>query len=163
MIDVVISRAARAPMGGFQGMFDGVNATDLGGAAIRAVLKGSRTDSVDELLMGCVLPKDQGQTPARQAVFTAGLGEEVPATKLNKMCVSRMKAAMIAFDQIALGQSDLMITGGMESMNSARHLLPKMRDGARIGHGQVIDHMFLGGLEAAYDKGRLVGTFAKDC
>lgn len=113
--------------------------------------------------MGCVLPAGQGQAPARQAGFAAGLGKEVPATTLNKMCGSGMKAAMIAFDQIALGHTDLMIAGGMESMSQAPYLLPKMRDGARLGHGQVIDHMFLDGLEDAYDKGRLMGTFAEDC
>ena len=113
--------------------------------------------------MGCVLPAGQGQAPARQAGFAAGLGEDVPATTLNKMCGSGMKAAMIAYDQIALGHTDVMVAGGMESMTNAPYLLPKMRGGARIGHGQVIDHMFLDGLEDAYDKGRLMGTFAEDC
>ncbi len=163
MKEVVISGAARTPMGGFQGVFDGVQAADLGGAAIRAALKGAGTDTVDELLMGCVLPAGQGQAPARQAGFVAGLGEEVPATTLNKMCGSGMKAAMTGFDQIALGQTDVMAVGGMESMSGAPYILPKMRGGARIGHGQVIDHMFLDGLEDAYDKGRLMGTFAEDC
>jgi acetyl-CoA C-acetyltransferase len=150
-------------MGGFQGVFDGVSAADLGGAAIRAALDGAKATRVDDLLMGCVLPAGQGQAPARQAGFAAGLGEEVPATTLNKMCGSGMKAAMIAFDQIALGQSDVVVAGGMESMTGAPYLLPKMRGGARIGHGQVIDHMFLDGLEDAYEKGRLMGTFAEDC
>jgi acetyl-CoA C-acetyltransferase len=150
-------------MGGFQGSFDAVPAAELGGAAIRAALKGAGAETVDEVLMGCVLPAGQGQAPARQAGFAAGLGEEVPATTLNKMCGSGMKAAMLAFDQIALGHNDLMIAGGMESMSNAPYLLPKMRGGARIGHGQVIDHMFLDGLEDAYDKGRLMGTFAEDC
>ncbi|KIC22209.1 MULTISPECIES: thiolase family protein [unclassified Leisingera] len=163
MKDVVIAGAARTPMGGFQGMYDGVTAAELGGAAIRAALEGAGTATVDEVLMGCVLPAGQGQAPARQAGFSAGLGEEVPATTLNKMCGSGMKAAMIAFDQIALGQADTMIAGGMESMTNAPYVLPKMRGGARIGHGQVIDHMFLDGLEDAYDKGRLMGTFAEDC
>ncbi|MFW8635921.1 thiolase family protein [Cribrihabitans pelagius] len=163
MKDVVIAGAARTPMGGFQGMYDGVSAADLGGAAIKAALEGAGAKSVDEVLMGCVLPAGQGQAPARQAGFAAGLGEEVPATTLNKMCGSGMKAAMIAFDQIALGQADTMIAGGMESMTNAPYLLPKMRGGARIGHGQVVDHMFLDGLEDAYDKGRLMGTFAEDC
>jgi len=163
MKDVVIAGAARTPMGGFQGVFDGVSAADLGGAAIRAALKGAGTDTVDELLMGCVLPAGQGQAPARQAGFAAGLGEEVPATTLNKMCGSGMKAAMIAYDQIALGQTGMMVVGGMESMSNAPYLLPKMRGGARIGHSQVIDHMFLDGLEDAYDKGRLMGSFAEDC
>lgn len=163
MKQVVIAGAARTPMGGFQGVFDNVTAADLGGAAIRGALQGAGADTVDELLMGCVLPAGQGQAPARQAGFAAGLGEEVPATTLNKMCGSGMKAAMIGFDQIALGQADVMVTGGMESMSNAPYLLPKMRGGARIGHGQVIDHMFLDGLEDAYDKGRLMGTFAEDC
>ena len=113
--------------------------------------------------MGCVLPAGQGQAPARQAGFKAGLGEEVPATTLNKMCGSGMKAAMIAFDQIALGHTDVMVAGGMESMTNAPYVLPKMRGGARLGHGAVVDHMFLDGLEDAYDKGRLMGTFAEDC
>ncbi len=163
MNEVVIAGAARTPMGGFQGMFDGVTATDLGGAAIRSALKGAGAETVDEVLMGCVLPAGQGQAPARQAGFAAGLGEEVPATTLNKMCGSGMKAAMIAFDQIALGHTQTMVAGGMESMTNAPYLLPKMRGGARIGHGQVVDHMFLDGLEDAYDKGRLMGTFAEDC
>ena len=163
MNEVVIAGAARTPMGGFQGMFDGVAAADLGGAAIRAALEGAGTRTVDEVLMGCVLPAGQGQAPARQAGFAAGLGEDVPATTLNKMCGSGMKAAMIAFDQIALGHTQTMVAGGMESMTNAPYLLPKMRGGARIGHGQVVDHMFLDGLEDAYDKGRLMGTFAEDC
>ncbi len=163
MKDVVIAGAARTPMGGFQGMFNGVPAAELGGTAIRAALQQAGAETVDEVLMGCVLPAGQGQAPARQAGFEAGLGEEVPATTLNKMCGSGMKAAMIAFDQIALGHTDTMIAGGMESMTNAPYMLPKMRGGARIGHGQVVDHMFLDGLEDAYDKGRLMGTFAEDC
>ena len=165
MKNVVIAGAARTPMGGFQGVFANTGAAALGGAAIRAALEnaGARPGQVEEVLMGCVLPAGQGQAPARQAGFAAGLGEEVPATTLNKMCGSGMKAAMIAYDQVALGQAGLMVAGGMESMTNAPYLLPKMRGGARIGHGQVIDHMFLDGLEDAYDKGRLMGTFAEDC
>ena len=163
MNEVVIAGAARTPMGGFQGDFDGVEAAVLGGAAIRAALADARAETVDEVLMGCVLPAGQGQAPARQAGFAGGLGEEVPATTLNKMCGSGMKAAMIGFDQIALGHTDLMIAGGMESMSNAPYLLPKMRGGARLGHAAVVDHMFLDGLEDAYDKGRLMGTFAEDC
>ncbi len=163
MKEVVIAGASRTPMGGFQGVFDGMPAADLGGVAIRAALTGAGASTVDEVLMGCVLPAGQGQAPARQAGFAAGLGEEVPATTLNKMCGSGMKAAMMAFDQIALGHAETMIAGGMESMSNAPYLLPKMRGGARIGHGQVMDHMFLDGLEDAYDKGRLMGTFAEDC
>ncbi len=160
---VVIAGAARTPMGGFQGVFDGIGAAVLGGAAIKAALQDAGATTVDEVLMGCVLPAGQGQAPARQAGFAGGLGEEVPATTLNKMCGSGMKAAMIAFDQITLGQTETMIAGGMESMSNAPYLLPAMRGGARIGHGQVVDHMFLDGLEDAYDKGRLMGTFAEDC
>ena len=163
MKDVVIAGAARTPMGGFQGDFDGVEASLLGGTAIRAALADAKAETVNEVLMGCVLPAGQGQAPARQAGFHGGLGEDVPATTLNKMCGSGMKAAMIAFDQIALGDTDLMIAGGMESMSTAPYLLPKMRGGARIGHAEVKDHMFLDGLEDAYDKGRLMGTFAEDC
>ena len=163
MKDVVIAGAARTPMGGFQGVLAPLTAADLGGAAIKAALAGAGTDTVDEVLMGCVLPAGQGQAPARQAGFAGGLGEEVPATTLNKMCGSGMKAAMIAFDQIALDQAETMIAGGMESMTNAPYLLEKMRGGARLGHSNVIDHMFLDGLEDAYDKGRLMGTFAEDC
>ncbi len=163
MNDVVIAGAARTAMGGFQGVFRDMAAADLGGAAIRAALADAGAATVDEVLMGCVLPAGQGQAPARQAGFAGGLGEEVPATTLNKMCGSGMKAAMIAFDQIALGHAGTMIAGGMESMTNAPYLLPKMRGGARIGHASVIDHMFLDGLEDAYDKGRLMGTFAEDC
>ncbi len=150
-------------MGGFQGAFSEASAADLGGAAIRAALDQASSPAVDELLMGCVLPAGQGQAPARQAGFSAGLDDGVPATTLNKMCGSGMKAAMMAFDALALGRSDTIVAGGMESMTNAPYLLPKMRNGARIGHGQVIDHMFLDGLEDAYDKGRLMGTFAEDC
>ncbi|MEL6565937.1 MAG: acetyl-CoA C-acyltransferase [Pseudomonadota bacterium] len=163
MKNVVIAGASRTPMGGFQGALRDVSASDLGGVAIAAAMAQAGTDTVAEVLMGCVLPAGQGQAPARQAGFAAGLGEEVPATTLNKMCGSGMKAAMMAFDQIALGHADTMIAGGMESMTNAPYMLPKMRDGARLGHGQVIDHMFLDGLEDAYDKGRLMGTFAEDC
>ena len=163
MQQVVIAGAARTPMGGFQGVFRDVTAASLGGVALKAALHDARCTSVDEVIMGCVLGAGQGQAPARQAGFAADLAEEVPATTLNKMCGSGMKAAMIAHDQIALGQADLVAAGGMESMSNAPYLLPKMRGGARIGHGQVIDHMFLDGLEDAYDKGRLMGSFAEDC
>ncbi|MEX1661597.1 acetyl-CoA C-acyltransferase [Thioclava sp. 15-R06ZXC-3] len=165
MENVVILGAARTPMGGMQGVFSDVSASELGGVAIAAALAGAGVAParIEELLMGCVLPAGQGQAPARQAGFAAGLGEGVPATTLNKMCGSGMKAAMIAFDQVALGQTGVMVAGGMESMTNAPYLLPKMRGGARLGHAQVIDHMFLDGLEDAYDKGRLMGTFAEDC
>jgi acetyl-CoA C-acetyltransferase len=139
-----------------------VRAPRLGGAAIAAALDDAGRPAVDELLMGCVLPAGQGQAPARQAGFAAGLGAEVPATTLNKMCGSGMKAAMAGFDLIASGQAGVVVAGGMESMSNAPYLLPKMRGGARIGHGQVLDSMFLDGLEDAYDPGRLMGTFADD-
>ncbi|GIT92809.1 acetyl-CoA acetyltransferase [Jannaschia pagri] len=165
MENVVIVAARRTPMGGFQGALSKATAADLGGAAIAALLAdtGLPASKVEELLMGCVLPAGQGQAPARQAGFAAGLPQDVPATTLNKMCGSGMKAAMIAHDQIALGQTGIMVAGGMESMTNAPYLLPRMRGGARLGHGQAIDHMFLDGLEDAYDKGRLMGTFAEDC
>ena len=163
MNQVVIAGAARTPMGGFQGVFQDLAAASLGGVALKAALQDARCKSVDEVIMGCVLGAGQGQAPARQAGFAAGLTEDVPASTLNKMCGSGMKAAMIAFDQIALGQVNLVAAGGMESMSNAPYLLPKMRGGARIGHGQVIDHMFLDGLEDAYEAGRLMGSFAEDC
>ncbi len=163
MEKVVITGAARTPMGGFQGVFADVDAPTLGGAAIKAAMDGAGVSTVDEVLMGCVLPAGQGQAPARQAGFLAGLGEDVPAMTLNKMCGSGMKTAMMAFDQIALGGASMMVAGGMESMTNAPYLMPKMRSGARIGHQQVQDSMFLDGLEDAYDKGRLMGTFAEDC
>ncbi|MBD3802104.1 MAG: acetyl-CoA C-acyltransferase [Thioclava sp.] len=165
MENVVIVGAARTPMGGMQGVFADVSAADLGGAAIKAALEGAGVapSRIEEVLMGCVLPAGQGQAPARQAGFAGGLGEEVPATTLNKMCGSGMKTAMVAYDQLALGQTGVMIAGGMENMTKAPYMLPQMRSGARLGHGQVIDHMFLDGLEDAYDKGRLMGTFAEDC
>lgn len=162
---VVISGAARTPMGGLQGVFASVPAARLGGAAITAALAraGVAPARVDELLMGCVLPAGQGQAPARQAGFAAGLPQDVPATTLNKMCGSGMKAAMVAYDQIASGGAGVVVAGGMESMTNAPYLLGKMRSGARLGHAQALDHMFLDGLEDAYDKGRLMGTFAEDC
>lgn len=165
MNEVLIAGAARTPMGGFQGVFSDVSAPQLGGVAIHAAMESANIlpSCVEELVMGCVLPAGQGQAPARQAGFAAGLGEDVPATTLNKMCGSGMKAAMIAADQIALGKNDIVVAGGMESMTQAPYLLPSMRKGARIGHGKVEDHMFLDGLEDAYDKGRLMGTFAEDC
>jgi acetyl-CoA C-acetyltransferase len=165
MNEVFIAGAARTPIGGFQGAFAETPAAVLGGAALAAAIRDARlpATSVEECLMGCVLPAGQGQAPARQAAFAAGLGEDVPATTVNKMCGSGMKAAMIAFDQIALGTSRIIAAGGMESMTLAPYLLPKMRGGARLGHAQVVDHMFLDGLEDAYDRGRLMGTFAEDC
>ena len=165
MEDVYIIGAARTPMGGMQGALADVPASQLGGVAIAAALAAGDVapHDVDELLMGCVLPGGQGQAPARQAGFAAGLSEDVPATTINKMCGSGMKTTMMGYDQLALGQGQVMVTGGMESMTQAPYLLPKMRGGARLGHAQVQDSMFLDGLEDAYDKGRLMGTFAEDC
>ena len=152
-------------MGGLQGVFADVPASQLGGVAIAAALEVAQVapEQVDELLMGCVLPAGQGQAPARQAGFAAGLGEKVPATTVNKMCGSGMKTTMMGYDQLALGRDQVMVVGGMESMTQAPYLLPKMRGGARLGHGPVHDSMFLDGLEDAYDEGRLMGAFAEDC
>ncbi len=165
MEDVYIVGAARTPMGGMQGALADVPASQLGGVAIAAALAAGDVapNDVDELLMGCVLLGGQGQAPARQAGFAAGLSEDVPATTINKMCGSGMKTTMMGYDQLALGQGQVMVTGGMESMTQAPYLLRKMRGGARLGHAQVQDSMFLDGLEDAYDKGRLMGTFAEDC
>ena len=163
MEDVVILSAVRTPMGGFQGDLDSFSASELGGKAIQGAMEKAGITRVDEVIMGNVLGAGQGQAPARQASFAAGLDETVPATTLNKMCGSGMKAAMIGFDQIKLGQSQTLVAGGMESMSNAPYLLPKMRSGARLGHGKVVDHMFLDGLEDAYEPGRLMGTFAEDC
>jgi acetyl-CoA C-acetyltransferase len=163
MEDVVISSAVRTPVGGFQGDLDSFSASELGGKAIQGAMEKAGITRVDEVIMGNVLGAGQGQAPARQASFAAGLDETVPATTLNKMCGSGMKAAMVGFDQIKLGQSQTLVVGGMESMSNAPYLLPKMRSGARLGHGKVVDHMFLDGLEDAYEPGRLMGTFAEDC
>ena len=162
---VVIAGAARTPMGGFQGELSAMSAAELGGVAVRAALEGAGVapDQVDEIVMGNVLGAGQGQAPARQAAFAAGLPKEVPASTLNKMCGSGMKTTMIAHDQLLAGNGSVVVAGGMESMTNAPYLLPKMRGGARLGHGEVKDHMFLDGLEDAYDKGRLMGTFAEDC
>lgn len=165
MSEVLILGAARTPIGGFQGALSPVDAPTLGGVAISAALEKAKLSpaDVEETIMGCVLPAGQGQAPARQAGYRAGLGDETPATTINKMCGSGMKAAMCAADQISLGRNGILVAGGMESMTNAPYLLPKMRDGARLGHGEVVDHMFLDGLEDAYVRGRLMGTFAEDC
>lgn len=162
---IAIVGAARTPMGGLGGSLSDTPAPELGGVAIKAALDGATVSpsDVDELLMGCVLPAGLGQAPARQAGFAAGLGIDVPATTVNKMCGSGMKTVMMAHDQLAIGNADIMVAGGMESMSLSPYILPKMRSGARLGHGEVKDHMFLDGLEDAYDKGRLMGTFAEDC
>ena len=162
---IAIVGAARTPMGGLGGALSNIPATELGGVAIKAAMDGATVtpSDIDELLMGCVLPAGLGQAPARQAGFAAGLGIDVPATTINKMCGSGMKAVMMAHDQLTLGNTEIMISGGMESMSLSPYLLPKMRSGARLGHSEVKDHMFLDGLEDAYSKGRLMGTFAEDC
>jgi len=162
---IVIVGSARTPMGGFQGDFAGVPAATLGATAIEAALSRAALakDAVQEILMGCVLSAGQGQAPARQAAIAAGLPLSAGATTLNKMCGSGMKAVMLAHDLVHAGSSDVVVAGGMESMSNAPYLLPKARTGHRMGHGQVLDHMFLDGLEDAYEKGRLMGTFAEDC
>jgi acetyl-CoA C-acetyltransferase len=162
---VVIVSAARTPMGGFQGDLKGFAAPELGAAAIRAAVERAKLkpEDVQEVLMGCVLPAGQGQAPARQASLGAGLPLAAGCTTVNKMCGSGMKAAMLAHDELLAGSAEIMVAGGMESMTNAPYLLPKARAGLRMGHAQVIDHMFYDGLEDAYDKGRLMGTFAEDC
>lgn len=162
---IVIVSAARTPMGGLQGVFGDVAAPQLGAAAIRAAVEraGLKPEHVDEVVMGCVLPAGQGQAPARQATLGAGLPLAAGATTVNKMCGSGMRAAMFAHDMLVAGSVDVIVAGGMESMSNAPYLLPKARAGMRMGHGQVIDHMFFDGLEDAYDKGRLMGTFAEEC
>lgn len=165
MDPVVIVGAARTPMGGFQGAFAEIAAADLGAVALGAALSrsGVPAEAVDEVLMGCVLPAGQGQAPARQAALKAGLPLAAGATTINKMCGSGMKAAMLGHDALLAGSARVVLAGGMESMTNAPYLLPKARGGLRLGHGQVLDHMFLDGLEDAYDRGRLMGTFAEDC
>jgi acetyl-CoA C-acetyltransferase len=162
---IVIVSAARTPMGAFQGELKGFSAPELGAAAIRAAVERAklRPEDVAEVLMGCVLPAGQGQAPARQASLGAGLPLAAGCTTVNKMCGSGMKAAMLAHDILSSEQDHVVIAGGMESMTNAPYLLPKARAGLRMGHGQVLDHMFYDGLEDAYDKGRLMGTFAEDC
>ncbi|OGA38876.1 MAG: acetyl-CoA acetyltransferase [Betaproteobacteria bacterium RIFCSPLOWO2_12_FULL_62_13] len=162
---VVIVSAARTPIGGFMGNLKALAAPELGAVAIRAAVDraGVRPDEVQEVIMGNVLPAGQGQAPARQAALGAGLPPAVGCMTINKVCGSGMKAAMLAYDLITLGTNDIMTAGGMESMSNAPYLLPKARGGLRLGHGEVKDHMFLDGLEDAYDRGRLMGIFAEDC
>jgi acetyl-CoA C-acetyltransferase len=162
---IVIVGAARTPMGGFQGDFASLTACELGAVAIKAAVEraGIRPSDVDEAIMGNVLPAGQGQAPARQAVLKAGLPLAVGCTTVNKMCGSAMKAAMLGHDLLVAGSAGIVVAGGMESMSNAPYLLPKARSGYRMGHQVVQDHMFLDGLEDAYDKGRLMGTFAEEC
>lgn len=164
---IVIVSAARTPMGGFQGSLSSLTASELGAHAIQqAVLRAGHptlSEKVDEVIMGCVLPAGQGQAPARQAALNAGLPLGSACTTVNKMCGSGMKAIMLAHDGLLAGNAEVAVAGGMESMSNAPYLLPKARGGLRMGHGQVMDHMFLDGLEDAYEKGRLMGTFAEEC
>ncbi|MQW56873.1 acetyl-CoA C-acyltransferase [Sinorhizobium meliloti] len=162
---VVIVGQARTPLGSFQGELKDLSAADLGAAAIVDALKraGLAPDAVDEVMFGCVLTAGQGQAPARQAALGAGLPPGVGATTVNKMCGSGMKAAMLAHDLIKAESASIVVAGGMESMTNAPYLLDRARQGYRIGHQKVLDHMFLDGLEDAYDKGRLMGSFAEDC
>ena len=161
---VVIVGAARTPMGGLQGDFASLAAPQLGAVAIEAAVAraGVARGDIEEVVMGCVLPAGQGQAPARQASRTAGLPDAAGCTTVNKMCGSGMKAAMFAHDMLLAGTNRIMLAGGMESMSNAPYLLPKARAGYRLGHDRVMDSMFLDGLEDAYDRGRLMGTFAED-
>jgi len=162
---VVIVGSARTPIGAFQGDFKDLTAPELGAVAVRAALERAAVppDAVDEVLFGCVLPAGLGQAPARQAALGAGLPVSTAAATINKMCGSGMKAVMLAHDLLLAGSAKVMVAGGMESMTNAPYLLERARAGYRLGHGRVLDHMFLDGLEDAYDKGRLMGTFAEDC
>ncbi|AAQ59760.1 acetyl-CoA C-acyltransferase [Chromobacterium violaceum] len=163
--EIVIVGMARTAMGGFQGALSGLTASQLGAAAIRAAVEraGVSAGDVDEVIMGCVLPAGQGQAPARQAALGGGLPQSTPCTTINKMCGSGMKALMMAHDQLLAGNGGVVVAGGMESMSNAPYLMPKARGGLRLGHGEIKDHMFLDGLEDAYQKGTLMGVFAEQC
>jgi len=162
---VVIVAATRTPMGSFQGALSAATAPELGAAAIAELCRktGLSASAVDEALMGCVLPAGLGQAPARQAVLGAGLAESTRCTTVNKMCGSGMQATILGHDLLVAGSADVVVAGGMESMSRAPYLLDRAREGYRMGHGRVIDHMFLDGLEDAYEPGRLMGTYAEDC
>ena len=162
--NIVITGMARTPMGAFQGTLKDASCAELGAASIRAALERSRVgaDEVSETIMGCVLPAGQGQAPARQAALGAEMPLSVCCTTVNKMCGSGMKSAMLAHDLLLGGEERILVAGGMESMTNAPYLLPRARSGMRLGHGEVVDHMFLDGLEDAYDRGKLMGTFAED-
>src|SRR5215472_16537763 len=162
---IVIVGAARTPLGGLLGDFASLPASDLGAVAIKAALERAavQPQAVDKVIMGCVLPAGQGQAPARQASLKAGLPLATGCTTVNKMCGSAMEAAMLSHDALITGSAEIIVAGGMESMSNAPYLLPKARGGMRMGHGTVYDHMFLDGLEDAYDKGRLMGSFAEQC
>ncbi|MDT4832985.1 Acetyl-CoA acetyltransferase [compost metagenome] len=160
---VVIVSAMRTPMGGFLGDFAGLSAAELGAVAIRAALQraGLQADVVDQVIMGCVLQAGQGQAPARQAALAAGLAQSTACSTLNKMCGSGMMATMLAHDQLLAGSAEVVVAGGMESMSNAPYLLERARGGYRMGHGRLVDHMFLDGLEDAYERGQVMGTFAE--
>ncbi|SCK29073.1 acetyl-CoA C-acyltransferase [Vogesella sp. LIG4] len=162
---IVIVGMARTAMGGFQGSLSALSASELGAAAIRAAVEraGLAPEAVEEVIMGCVLPAGQGQAPARQAAIKGGLALSAGATTVNKMCGSGMKALMLAHDLLLAGSASVMVAGGMESMSNAPYIMPKARGGLRLGHGEIKDHMFLDGLEDAYDKGTLMGVFAEAC
>ncbi len=162
---IAVVGAARTPMGGLQGDFATLSASDLGSVAISAAIRraGVEPAAVDQAIMGCVLPAGQGQAPARQAALKGGLPPATGCITVNKMCGSAMEAAMLAHDRLIAGSADIIVAGGMESMTNAPYLLPKARGGMRMGHGTVYDHMFLDGLEDAYDKGKLMGAFAEAC
>ncbi|MBI1907098.1 MAG: acetyl-CoA C-acetyltransferase [Rhodocyclales bacterium] len=162
---IVIVSAARTPMGGFQGDFASLTAPQLGAVAIKAAVEraGLQPGQIEEVIMGNVLQAGVGQAPARQAALGAGLPLSAGCTTVHKVCGSGMKAAMLAHDLLLAGSNEVMVAGGMESMSNAPYLLPKARGGYRLGHGQLLDHMFFDGLEDAYQKGRLMGTFAEEC
>lgn len=161
---IVILSYARTPMGGMQGALADVAATDLGATAVKAAVEraGVEGEAIDRIYMGCVLPAGLGQAPARQAALKAGLPKSVQATTVNKVCGSGMQTVIMGSEALAAGSADLIVAGGMESMTNAPYLLKKHRSGARIGHDMAYDHMFLDGLEDAYDAGRAMGTFAQD-
>ena len=161
--DIVITGMARTPMGSFQGSLSSENAPHLGSIAIKGAIKkaGINAADIDDVVMGCVLPAGMGQAPARQAAIGAGIPNTAGATTINKMCGSGMKAAMIAHDQLLAGSSFVTLAGGIESMSNAPYILPKVRSGLRMGHAQVQDHMFIDGLEDAYEPGRLMGAYAE--
>src|SRR5580704_4407103 len=159
---IVILSARRTPVGAFQGAFSGVTGPQLGAVAIKAALadSGVAASEVDETIMGCVLSAGLGQAPARQAALGAGIPASVPATTVNKMCGSAMRAVMLAADQLLAGSARIMVAGGLESMTNAPYLLPKARAGYRMGNQEVLDHMFYDGLQSPWD-GKLMGCFAE--
>ena len=164
-LSVAVTGLARTPIGGFQGQLAPLSASKLGATSIEAALLDSQITGmdIDEVLMGCVLPAGQGQAPARQAALAAGIPNSVGCTTVNKMCGSGMKTVMLGYDSILAGTNNIVMAGGMESMSNAPYVMTKVRGGLRMGHGQIFDHMFIDGLEDAYDKGTLMGSFAEDC